>query len=132
MAAVPVQTPRSPQARQRRRAPRLPVRLSGRLAGRVPQPVTVVDLSMTGCLVQCGALLVHGAILDLAVDVAGAPITAKVKVAESCLDGTAAEKAPRYLAGLEFLALTPRAADRLRRLLADERSRRPGADAPSQ
>lgn len=85
---------------------------------------------MTGCFVQCGALLVHGAILDLAIDVAGAPIVAKVKVAQSYLDGV--EKAPRYLAGLEFLALTPGAADRLRRLLADERSRRPSADAPSR
>ena len=87
---------------------------------------------MTGCLVQCGALLVQGAFLDLVFDVAGAPLDAKVKVAESYLDGSAAEKAPRYLAGLEFLALTPRAAERLRTLLADERRRRPSADAPSQ
>jgi hypothetical protein len=120
-----------PQA-QRRRAPRLPVRLAGRLVGRVPRDVTVVDLSMTGCLVHCDALLVHGAILDLAIDTAGDGIAAKVRVAESCLDGSAAETAPRYLAGLEFIALTPSAADRLRRLLADERSRRPRADAPAQ
>ena len=122
---------RSPQA-QRRRAPRLPVRLAGRLVGRVPRPVTVVDLSMTGCLVHCDALLVHGAILDLAIGEDDAAIATKVRVAESCLDGSAAGPSPRYLAGLEFIALTPSASDRLRRLLADERRSRPRADAPAQ
>lgn len=123
---------RSPQERQRRRAPRLPMRLAGRLAGRVPHPVTVVDLSLTGCLVQCGVLLVPGAILDLAVDTGGPTLEARVKVAEACMDGSAAEAAPRYLAGLEFLGLTPQAADRLRRLLDEERRRRQRADAPAQ
>ena len=33
------------------------MRLAGRLAGRVAHPVIVMDLSLTGCLVQCGALL---------------------------------------------------------------------------
>jgi hypothetical protein len=132
MVSVHFVITRSTQARQRRRAPRIPLRLSARLAGRAPQPVTVVDLSMTGCLVQCGARLVHGAIFDLAMDVAGSPIDAKVQVADSYKDGSAAETAPRYLAGLEFLALTPRAADRLRRLLDDERRRRQRADAPAQ
>lgn len=108
------------------------MRLAGRLAGRVPHPVTVVDLSLTGCLVQCDVLLVHGAILDLAMEVGEPPLEAKVKVAESYLDGSAAEKPPRYLAGLEFLALTPRAAARLRRLLDEERRHRQRADAPAQ
>ena len=108
------------------------MRLAGRLAGRVPRPITVVDLSLTGCLVQCGVLLVHGAILDLAMEIGGPPLDAKVKVAESYMDGSAAEAAPRYLAGLEFLGLTPRAADRLRRLLDEERRRRQRADAPAQ
>ena len=109
------------------------MRLAGRLAGRVPHAVTVVDLSLTGCLVECDVLLVPEAILDLAMDIGAAPLEAKVKVAESCVDGRAPEKkAPRYLAGLEFLALTPRAADRLRRLLDEERRRRQRADAPAQ
>ena len=108
------------------------MRLDGRLSGRVAHPVTVVDLSLTGCLVQCGALLDHGAILDLAMEIGGAPLSAKVKVAEACVDGAATEAAPRYLAGLEFLGLTPQSADRLRRFLDDERRRRQRADAPAQ
>ena len=123
---------RPPQARQRRRAPRLPMRLAGRLAGRVAHPVTVLDLSVTGCLVQCGALLDHGAILDLAMEIGGTELEARVKVAEAYVDGTAPEAAPQYLAGLEFLGLTPQAADRLRRFLDDERRRRQRADAPAQ
>jgi hypothetical protein len=108
------------------------MRLAGRLAGRVAHPITVLDLSQTGCLVQCDALLDHGAILDLAMDVGGAPLAAKVKVAESYVDGAAAAGAPQYLAGLEFLGLAPKAADRLRRLLDEERRRRQSADAPPQ
>ena len=125
-------TTRSPQARPRRRAPRLSICLAGELAGRVAHPVTILDLSLTGCLVQCGALLDHGAIFDLAMEIGGAPLAAKVKVAESYLDGAAAEPAPRYLAGLEFLGLPPLAADHLRRFLDEERRRRQRADAPAQ
>jgi hypothetical protein len=107
--------------------------LSGRLAGRVTHPVTVVDLSLTGCLVQCGRRLDHGAILDLDVDVAGQPLNARVRVAESYVDGTApAPAAAGYLAGLEFMGLPPRETDRLRRFLDEERRRRPRADAPSR
>ena len=108
------------------------MRLAGRLAGRVTHPITVLDLSLTGCLVQCGALLDHGAILDLEMEVGGSPLHAKVKVAESYVDGAAPEAAPRYLAGLEFLGLPPQAADRLRRFLDEERRRRQRADAPAQ
>lgn len=108
------------------------MRLAGRLDGRVAHPVVVVDLSLTGCLVQCGALLDHGAILDLAMEIGGVPLGARVKVAESYVDGAAPESAPRYLAGLEFLGLPPQAADRLRRFLDEERRRRQRADAPAQ
>ena len=123
---------RSPQVRQRRRAPRLATRLPGRLTGRVARPVTVTDLSATGCLVQCGALLDHGAILDLELDVAGEPLLAKVRVAESYVDGAAPDPAAGYLAGLEFLGLPPRGAERLRRYLDEERRRRRHADAPTR
>jgi PilZ domain-containing protein len=108
------------------------MRLDGRLSGRVAHPVTVLDLSVTGCLVQCGALLDHGAILDLAIEIGGASLDAKVKVAESYVDGAAPEGAPQYLAGLEFLGLPPQASDRLRRFLDEERRRRQRADAPAQ
>ena len=89
---------RSPQARPRRRAPRLSMSLAGRLAGRVAHPVTVVDLSLTGCLVRCGTLLDHGAIFDLAVEIGGPPLDAKVKVAESYVDGAAPEAVRRQRA----------------------------------
>ena len=108
------------------------MRLAGRLAGRVAHPVTVVDLSATGCLVQCGALLDHGAILNLEIEIGGPLLQARVKVAESCVDGAAHEVGTRYLAGLEFLGLPPQAADRLRRFLDMERRRRQRADAPAQ
>ena len=121
---------RSPQGQKRRRAPRLATHLPGRLMGRVARPVTVVDLSVTGCLVQCGALLDQGAILDLDLDVAGEPLASKVRVAESYVDGAAA--AAGYLAGLEFLGLPPHGAARLRRYLDEERRRRQHADAPAR
>ena len=123
---------RSPQGHTRRRAPRLATRLSGRLKGRVARPVTVVDLSVTGCLVQCGALLDHGTILDLDLDVAGEPLLAKVRVAEAYVDGAAPGPSAGYLAGLEFLGLPPRGAQRLRRYLDEERRRRQNADAPAR
>jgi hypothetical protein len=98
----------------------------------VAAPVTVLGLSMTGCLVQCSSLLDHGAILDLALDVAGDPVAAKVRVAESYMDGAAVDAAAGYLAGLEFLALPRQGAERLRRYLDEERRRRQRADAPSR
>ena len=107
------------------------MRLAGRLLGRVAHPVTVVDLSATGCLVQCGTLLDPGAILDLALEMEGQALRARVKVAESYVDGTAPAAGPGYLAGLEFLGLPPRGADRLRRFLDEERRRRQRADAPA-
>ena len=108
------------------------MRLAGRLAGRIALPVTIVDLSVTGCLVQCDALLDPGAILGLAMEIGGPAIDARVKVADSYVDGSAPEGVARYLAGVEFLGLMPHAADRLRRFLDEERRRRLDADAPAQ
>ena len=116
----------------RRRAPRLPIHVAGSLSGRVPRQVTVVDVSLTGCLVRCGSLLDHGAILDLILALDPDPLAAKVRVADSYLDGGAAPAdPPRYLAGLEFLSLPAREATRLRRFLDEERRRRRSADGPS-
>jgi hypothetical protein len=108
----------------------MPIRLAGRLAGRSARDVTVVDLSLSGCLVQCETLLDHGAILDLRVELAPEPLTAKVEVTEASLDGAASAESPRYLAGLRFLALPVKEEARLMRFLDDERRRR-SADAAS-
>ncbi len=114
----------------RRRARRLQVRLEGRLLGRQTHAVTVVDISQTGCLVQCPASLDLGAILDLEVELGGEKLSAKVRVAEAALDGDAAAEAkPLFLTGLAFLGLPARAEVQLRRFLEDEARRRRGADA---
>jgi PilZ domain len=116
----------------KRRAPRLATHLDGSLLGRSARPVRVVDLSLTGCLVQCPARLDHGAILDLEIRLPD-PVAAKVRVASASLDGAVApEEAPRFLAGLEFLGLAAQAQASLRRFLDAERKRRRDADAAAQ
>jgi PilZ domain-containing protein len=113
----------------RRRAPRLPIERDGWLSGRQPRPVKVLDLSPAGCLVRGESLLDPGAILDLKVRL-DADLTAKVRVTNSCLDGSVPEREPaRFLAGLEFLSLSAREQAGLRRFLEDERRRRRSADA---
>jgi len=108
-----------------RRAPRLSTDLAGSICGRVTRDVKVVDLSLTGCLVQCDALLDRGTILDLKVSLGPDPLATKVRVSESSLDGTAPAGAPpRYLTGLEFLSLGARGGAQLRRFLDEERRRR--------
>ena len=115
-----------------RRAPRLPVDLEGALTGRVVHPVRLVDLSLTGCLVRCEALLEPGAILDLRLQLGDAPLAAKVRVVDSSLDGSVAgEHAPGAMAGLDFVSVAAQDQTRLRRFLEDERRRRRSADAPS-
>jgi hypothetical protein len=115
----------------RRRAPRLSVDRPGRLSGRLPQPIGVLELSLTGCLVRCGTLLDLGAILDLEIVLEDGPLTAKVRVADASVDGaaTGADR-PGCLAGLEFLGLPAREAARLRRFLDEERRRRSADAAP--
>jgi len=108
-----------------RRWPRLPIDVPAVLSGRNPRDVTVVDLSLSGCLVRCDALLDHGAILDLRLPLGGEPLMLKVKVAESFVDGDAqGAGAPRFLAGLEFLGLPGGEQASLRRFLDAERRRR--------
>jgi hypothetical protein len=113
----------------RRRAPRLSVDRPGTLKGRLPHPITVVDLSLTGCLVRCGTLLKPGAILDFEMALDDGPLSARVRVADASVDGAAAgDEGSGCLAGLAFLGLPPREDARLRRFL-DEEKRRRGADA---
>lgn len=117
----------------RRRAPRLPIQLEGSLRGRTEREVSVVDLSLTGCLVRCTSALDRGAILDLHFQLQDLAFGVKVQVTESSLDGASrsGEPAQHYLAGLAFLGLPAREEARLRRFLEDERRRR-SADAPAQ
>ena len=116
-----------------RRAPRLAVELPATLVSRRPREVTVVDLSLTGCLVRGDAALDTDQVLDLRTELDSAPFTAKVRVTESYLDGSAGSAAsPRYLAGLAFLGLQAQEEARLRRFLDEERRRRRGADTPSR
>ena len=37
----------------------------------MPHPITVIDLSLTGCLVRCGTLLKSGAILEIRITAPG-------------------------------------------------------------
>lgn len=106
--------------------------LEGTLIGRVSHAVRLVDLSASGCLVQCPALLEPGAILDLQLSLHDEPFVAKVRVIESSLDGSVPEGAPAALAGLAFVKLAARDETRLRRFLEDERRRRRSADAPAE
>ncbi len=116
-----------------RRAPRLAVELPGDLVSRRSRAVTVVDLSLTGCLVRCEALLDADQVLDLRTTLGAAPFTAKVRVTESYVDGsTGSGASPRYLAGLAFLGLQNQEEARLRRFLEEERRRRRGADPSSR
>ena len=116
----------------RRRAPRRPTDLEGSLQGRSRRSVSVVDLSLTGCLVRGDQALDRGAILDLRLELFPRPIEVKVRVAGSSVEGESlAAGSPHYLTGLQFLALPLGAAARLRTFLVTERRRRGGALPPS-
>jgi len=108
-----------------RRSPRLDIEIPASLLGRARISVTVVDLSQRGCLVRCDRSLDPGKVLDLRLDLGGRPFEAKVKVAESSVDGASlSEPRPRHLAGLEFLSLPAEEELRLRSFLDAERRRR--------
>jgi hypothetical protein len=113
----------------RRRSPRLALRVVGLLTGRAARDVTVIDLSLTGCLARCPTPLDHGAILDLRLALEDGPLDVKVRVREASLDGESLPgESPHYLTGFEFLGLPAKDAARLRQLLDAERRRR-SADA---
>ena len=115
----------------RRRTPRLPVALEASLSGRASHPVTLIDLSLGGCLARVAAALDVGTILDLTLTLEGSPLSVKVRVADTCVDGDSlAESQPRYLAGLQFLSLSAADELRLRSFLDSESRRRRSADAP--
>jgi hypothetical protein len=112
----------------RRGSPRLAIEIEASLRGRSSRPVTVIDLSLSGCLVRCDALLEPGSILDLSLRIGAAPFAAKVQVAEACVDGASlTTQAPGFLAGLRFLSLPAAEEVRLRGFLETERRRRRSA-----
>jgi hypothetical protein len=109
----------------------MPIRLAGRLASRTSREVTVLDLSLTGCLVRCPSRLLHGAILDLSVTLGAEPFRAKVRVAQAFIEGEAGDaRGQGYLAGLEFMGLQAVEHVRLVRFLEEARRRR-SAHAPA-
>jgi hypothetical protein len=111
-----------------RRSPRIPIELPASLSGRASRPVTVIDLSLGGCLVRCNSLLEPGSILDLQLRIDADPFAAKVQVAESGVEGESLNaRAPGFLAGLRFVGLPAAETMRLRRFLEAERQRRRGA-----
>ena len=112
----------------RRRAPRLAIQVQGRLSGRAPRDITVLDLSETGCLVRATLAFEPGAILDLELSLPDKPLSAKVRVVDSSLDGTAEPGVAPWLVGLQFLTLPVHEYERLRRFLDEERRRRRSAD----
>ena len=116
----------------RRRTPRRSTDLEGSLQGRSRRFVTVVDLSLTGCLVRGDRALDRGAILDLRLELSPRPIEVKVRVASSSVEGESLTTgSPHYLTGLQFLGLPIGAAARLQTFLATERRRRGGAVPPA-
>jgi hypothetical protein len=109
-----------------RREPRVPVSSPGRLEGRATQAVTLVDLSLHGCLVRCARPPLAGAIRDLCFDLEGSAMRVKARVAEVSVDGAAPLGEPAHLAGLEFVGLGAGDESRLRRFV-EARRRRPDA-----
>ena len=107
-----------------RRAPRVPVELRGSLSHGAEWDVAVQDLSLTGCLLQCPGGLDEGAIVDVRVEMGPAVFTAKARVIDASLDGSALPGATRFLVGLEFLALPKRDEAELRTFLDGEVRRR--------
>ena len=107
-----------------RRATRVPVDLRGSLRHRVSWDVTVQDLSLTGCLLQCPTDLDPGAIVDVRFEMGPRLLAAKARVVDAAMDGEALPGSSRYLVGLEFLGLPVREQTDLRVFLEEEARRR--------
>jgi c-di-GMP-binding flagellar brake protein YcgR len=100
----------------RRRARRVAVTLAGTLVGKPSRPVTVVDLSLTGCLLRTDAALHRGSIHDLEFPLRDAAIKTKARVTEMSKDGAA--QAAAYLIGVQFLEMNAKHEAALRAYLA--------------
>jgi hypothetical protein len=109
-----------------RRSPRLSVDMKGRLVGRASWEISIVDLSLCGCLVRCPALLDGGAIVDVELEVGGRELLVKGRVISASLDGAALPGSQCYLVALEFLSLPAHEGADLRHYLDGESRRRAG------
>jgi hypothetical protein len=103
-----------------RRAPRVPVDLRGSVSHRGSWDVSVLDLSLGGCLLQTPGGFDSGTIVDVGVDVGARRLTAKARVVDVSLDGASLPSTMRYLVGLQFLGLPARDESELRHFLAEE------------
>jgi len=109
----------------RRGARRVAVALTGTLVGKTSRPVTVVDLSLTGCLLRTDAALHRGSIHDLEFPLQDAAIRTKARVTEMSRDGAA--DAAAYLVGVQFFEMNAKHEAALRAYLAGRRR----SDAPA-
>ena len=103
-----------------RRSPRVPVDLLGSLSHRASWDVSVLDLSVTGCLLQSPTALDSGTIVDVGVDVGVRRLQAKARVIDVSVDGASLPTATRYLVGLQFMGLPVREENELRHFLDEE------------
>jgi hypothetical protein len=102
----------------------MPVSLQGTLRARLSRPVTLVDLSVTGCLVRMAEPLDNGSIHDLEVRLPGGGVQAKARVTEASRDGAnAAGDVARFLVGLDFFQVSARDQASLRGFLESEARR---------
>jgi hypothetical protein len=106
-----------------RRSPRIPVELPGALSQRHSWDVTVLDLSLTGCLLRCPIPLDTGAIVDMKADLGAQRLVTRARVVDASLDGAGLPGPTQFLVGLEFFGLLVRNASDLRQFLDHEARR---------
>jgi hypothetical protein len=101
---------------QRRRVARFRIRgISGAIT--TPQEAEVLDLSVTGALVEHQGMLRVDAICFLDMPTSAEPLTIRCRVVHSRVSRREAEGALYYQTGVEFLDLTPAAEQALEALI---------------
>lgn len=101
---------------QRRRVARFRIRgISGAIT--TPQEAEVLDLSVTGALVEHQGMLRVDAICFLDMPTTAEPLTIRCRVVHSRVSRREAEGALYYQTGVEFLDLTPAAEQALEALI---------------
>jgi hypothetical protein len=106
--------------------------LEASLTGRQRRPVSLIDLSLAGCLVRCESAFDRGVVLDLELPLPEFTLNLKVRVVHCSVDGASLrEQKTRYLTGLQFMQLAATDTAWLRSFLdvqARRKSASPGAD----